>query len=126
MAIASKEILLALHFEYKGNFNKIYNFLKNREDFIPLYKKWKDKINKVKNKYVCLLDDDYPNSIKRICKPPFVILKKNIKTYKVTYTTTNTYEVLAYDKKSARKISFDNFISEGPHMDNIKAVVEVK
>ncbi|MDK2819521.1 MAG: DNA-protecting protein DprA [Mycoplasmataceae bacterium] len=70
-------ILIYFAFKYKGDFIGIYNALKNKEivessEIIDLEK----KILKDNLKIITILDDEYPNSLKIISNPPFVLFYK--------------------------------------------------
>jgi len=68
----AREILIALHIKHNGNWDKIYEDIRNRnteniEDYIKDY----DEDNL--NDFVTIIDEDYPERLKQRFKPPFVI-----------------------------------------------------
>ena len=67
-------ILIYLAIKYLGDFNQIYQALKDKE-FVPIeyLQDIKDQIEQGKIKAITILDDDYPESLKLINNPPFVI-----------------------------------------------------
>lgn len=67
-------ILLYFTIKYKGYYYDIYKALKEKE-YIPIdeLKKLKEKIDKENIKYITIIDDEYPNSLKEVSNPPFVI-----------------------------------------------------
>lgn len=68
------EILLYLSYKYKGNWELIYKALETKEIINEdLAKKIHQKF---KNNYLTILDENYPMSLKKIYKPPFVIFYK--------------------------------------------------
>jgi hypothetical protein len=75
-------IILYLNVKHDFNWDLVYQCIKNKtdhpthEEVIELFKE--KNINP--NEWVCLLDDGYPEILKRISRPPFVL-----------NTTTDTY-----------------------------------
>lgn len=63
-------LILALHLQYNGNWDKIYRAITNKSE--P-HKKYIAKAKKVQYNYLTLLDKDYPQELKFQYKPPFVI-----------------------------------------------------
>jgi DNA processing protein len=66
-----EEILLYFAFKYKGSFEKIYKAINDKEEFNQ------DELNDYKKRLKCsyttIISDDYPESLKRISCPPFVL-----------------------------------------------------
>lgn len=67
-------ILIYLAIKYLGDFNQIYQALKDKE-FVPIeyLHDIKDQIEQGKIRAITILDDDYPEALKLINNPPFVI-----------------------------------------------------
>lgn len=67
-------VLIYFAIKYKGDFSNIYNALKNKE-VAPIEELEKIKINLQSGqiKAITIVDDDYPESLKQINKPPFVL-----------------------------------------------------
>ncbi|MBD5423462.1 MAG: DNA-processing protein DprA [Mycoplasma sp.] len=67
-------VLIYFAIKYKGYFHNIYEAIKNKE-FIELeeLKKIKEKVLVGEIKAITIVDDDYPESLKQINKPPFVL-----------------------------------------------------
>ena len=63
-------LILALHFQYNGNWDKIYRAIENKSE--P-HKKYIAKAKKLQYNYLTLLDGGYPQELKFQYKPPFVI-----------------------------------------------------
>ena len=63
-------LILALHLQYNGNWDKIYRAISNKSE--P-HRKYLAKAKKVQYNYLTLLDKDYPQELKFQYKPPFVI-----------------------------------------------------
>ena len=67
----SRENLLYLSLKHNGDWQKIYEDLLAH---IELDEKEVQELNKtVASKYITILDEDYPESLRRMCKPPFVL-----------------------------------------------------
>lgn len=66
----AREILIALVIKYAGNWDAIMNAVSKRE--MP-EEKYIIEVNNLKCKTVTLLDNDYPQSLKSMVKPPFVL-----------------------------------------------------
>lgn len=67
-------VLIYFAIKYNGDFKKIFSALKNHEE-IP-EKELEEINNKIENKEInaiTLLDENYPNSFKRLYHPPFVV-----------------------------------------------------
>jgi len=66
-----EKILVYLSVIYKGNWDKIYNAVLSKE---PIDRKeMEETLKNVSDKYITLLDSNYPQCLKGIYKPPFVI-----------------------------------------------------
>lgn len=67
----AKNLLLYLSVKYKGNWDKIYEAIKKKENVneedINLVTK------EIKSKFVTIIDKEYPKVLSQIFKPPFVI-----------------------------------------------------
>ena len=78
-----RNVILYFALKYNGNFEKIYQALKNKEPMNnELFEKLKSKLN---SNYVTLLDENYPKNLKSIKCPPFVLFYKgdlNLLKYK--------------------------------------------
>ncbi len=69
-----KEILLYFSYKYLGDWDKIYSALEKKEK-VNWYEI--EKINKQNNlNYVTIVDENYPEKLKMILKPPFVLFYK--------------------------------------------------
>lgn len=67
----SRKVLIYLATKFRGNWNKIFDFIKSKENIEE------EDVNKVyanmKSKAVTMVDEDYPVALKTIYKPPFVL-----------------------------------------------------
>lgn len=69
----SREILLYLSLIYKGDWDKIFDtFYKNKDEKID-EKAAQRLFSTVKSKYITIFDEEYPDILKQIVKPPFVL-----------------------------------------------------
>ena len=69
-----REILLYFSVKYLGDWEKIYNAIENKEDVdFNLLNKITEEY---KGKYFAIVDKEYPNKLKMIDRPPFVIFYK--------------------------------------------------
>ena len=66
-----KEILLYLSIKYKGNWEAIYNAINQKEKLSE--NEVKILNSTIKSKYVTILDKEYPEYLKSIFRPPFVL-----------------------------------------------------
>ena len=66
-----EEILLYFSLKYNGNFDEIYNAVKNKEQVNDELKK--ELFKKLKSNYTTIISKDYPQALKKIMCPPFVL-----------------------------------------------------
>lgn len=71
MAIKARNLLAYLAVKYSQNWDNIYTAIKNKEDVDN--ETIEGTLNTLKGKYVTIIDDDYPEELKHIFRPPFVI-----------------------------------------------------
>lgn len=73
-------VIIYFSIKYKGYFHDIYQAIKNKEeiDFNELLK-IKKMLKEQKIKAITIIDDDYPESLKLINNPPFVLFYKGNK-----------------------------------------------
>ena len=90
-------ILIYFAIKYKGYFHDIYNAIKKKE-FIPIdeLEIIKNKIENGEIKAITIIDDEYPESLKLINNPPFVLFYEGNK------------ELLKNDNKMILTGDFDN------------------
>ena len=67
-------ILIYFAIKYKGYFHDIYNAIKNKE-FVPIeeLENIKQKVESQEIKAITIVDEDYPEPLKSINKPPLVL-----------------------------------------------------
>lgn len=76
--ITGREILLFLSYKYKSNWDLIMDAIRRRES---IDEKEIEKISSlVKSDYITLVDEEYPESLKKIQRPPFVLFYKGDKS----------------------------------------------
>ncbi|MBR2998958.1 MAG: DNA-protecting protein DprA [Mycoplasmataceae bacterium] len=73
-------ILIYFSIKYKGYFYEIYNALKRRE-FVPIeeLEEIERQLNNKELNAITIIDEDYPEELKQINKPPFVLFYKGNK-----------------------------------------------
>lgn len=73
-------ILIYFSIKYKGYFYEIYNALKRRE-FVPIeeLEEIEKQLNNKELNAITIIDEDYPEELKQINKPPFVLFYKGNK-----------------------------------------------
>lgn len=71
----AKVLVLALHFQYNGNWEKIFNAIMKKS--IP-HKKYIAKAEKVKHNYISIVDENYPQLLKVFYRPPFIIKNTDV------------------------------------------------
>lgn len=84
-------IIIYFAIKYKGYFHDIYNAIKNKE-FVPIdeLEKLKTKLENKEIKAITIIDDEYPEELKLINNPPFVLFYKGnkeiLKSNKLIFT----------------------------------------
>jgi predicted Rossmann fold nucleotide-binding protein DprA/Smf involved in DNA uptake len=68
----SREILLTLAFKNKNEWTAIYSDIKNK--YLITDSEYTTAVNSVNHDYLCIIDEDYPECLKEIPMPPFIIL----------------------------------------------------
>lgn len=102
----ARNILIYLSLKYDGDWNKIYNAIKTKEN---VDKDAVEKcIEKIKCKAVTLIDDNYPSILKEISNPPFVIFYYGdltlISDYKKNLAVVGSREPDLYGIKCINKL----------------------
>jgi DNA processing protein len=72
MKLSGRDILLYLTLKYNGDWDKIYNAIRNKEDID--YKDAEKVLDEYPGEYITMLDEEYPAILKQCYKPPFVLL----------------------------------------------------
>ena len=67
----SREILLYFSIKYSGDWNQIYESVQSKEIFDA--NEAEKIVSENKNKFITILDEEYPESLRRSYKPPFVL-----------------------------------------------------
>ena len=117
-----KDIILALHFEFKGDFDKIYDFISNKKDATEILEKWQSKIDKHRDDYLWFYDEGYPEELKHSVRPPFIVLRKNLKTYKFRFRIDTDIEVIADNFVKAKAMAAESFLNEGPDFEVVRVI----
>ncbi len=69
--MTGRNLLAALSIKYKGNFELMLKAIKAKETFTDA--QIEDYLKQIKSKFVTILDDDYPEVLKRVYMPPLVL-----------------------------------------------------
>ena len=69
--LTAREVILYLSIKYNGNWSDIFNAVRKKER-IDL-EEYEKITNNISCSYVTILDADYPNSLKSVYRPPFVL-----------------------------------------------------
>lgn len=124
-------ILIYFAIKYKGYFYDIYNALKNKE-FIPLeeIEKIKEQIEKSQIRAITIIDDDYPESLKQIDNPPFVIFYKGnknlLKTKAIMFTGEFSNELIDnFIIKSSYEIAKEHTLISNNFKDLDKKIINL-
>jgi DNA processing protein len=108
--LKGRDVILFLAVKYQGDWNAIYAAIKNKElvDEHTVH----ETIDSIKTKTVAIIDQDYPEALKKIYKPPFVLFyngeldvlqrRSNIGIFcenkPTQYTVDNLTEVIDEDR----------------------------
>ena len=69
--LKGREIIIYLSIKYQGNWNQIYHAIKSKE--MVNEEEVMSKVTGLRCQAVTIVDDAYPESLKKIYKPPFVL-----------------------------------------------------
>lgn len=99
-----EELVLYFSLKYEGDFQKIYEAVMSKEKVDEKLKK--ELMEKLKCKYVTIFSEDYPEMLKQINCPPFVLFYygdlKLLDT--VTVAVEGTVNPTDYGKKATEKV----------------------
>lgn len=88
-------VLIAFYIKYEGDWDKIYNALERKEPVtIKTIEEVEKKVEKdieAGNGYKTIIDKDYPDELKDVWKPPFVVREKD--KYEVNKTEFGSFVV---------------------------------
>ena len=103
----ARNILLFFTYKYRSNFGLIVEALKNKEKITE--EEVDDVLRKTKSKFITLVDEEYPESLKKISEPPLVLfyegdisLLRNNTNHKLS--VVGSREASDYGIKSTKKI----------------------
>lgn len=99
-------ILAYLAIKYQGNWDQIFDSLREKEIFD--YTEATNIVNNLKSKFVTFFDDEYPEMLKQVCKPPLVIFYHGdislIKDYTKCLTVIGSRLNSDYGEHATRKL----------------------
>ena len=105
-----RKFIIYLAVKYQGDWDLIYSAIKEKEEFDE------DEIErtciKVGEEVITIIDEDYPFSLKKIYKPPFVLFYRGNKGLLYLYdhkyiAFVGSRDVSSYAEKATRKIISD-------------------
>ena len=67
----SREILIYLAIKFEGDWDSIYSAINIKEEFDE--KEAMKMIKQIKSSCITILDENYPQSLRRVTKAPFVL-----------------------------------------------------
>lgn len=119
MTIDGRNVLIYLAIKYKGDWDKIFLSIKDRESIDE--EELKKAVSSVKCKTVTILDKDYPAQLKEIYKPPFVLFYYGdlalANTYSRNLAVVGSREPSEYARKAliniVKDLSVDTTIVSG-------------
>ena len=94
MSIKARNLLAYLAVKYSQNWDDIFTAIKAKEDVS--YETIEATINTLKGEYITIIDDNYPEELKRIFRPPFVIFLNEEDQNKLNDISSRLY-CSAYD-----------------------------
>lgn len=101
------DVLLYLALKYKGNWDAMYNAIKEKED-LPKNYDFKKMREGVKSKFITLLDVNYPDFLKTLYKPPLVLFYYGdinlINDYKNNISVVGTRNPTRYGEEVTKKL----------------------
>lgn len=103
-----KDILLYFSCKYQGNWFEVYKAVMNLEKYDEV--KCKEYKKKITSNYITILDESYPERLKRSICPPYVIFYKgNIKLLdeKKIIAVIGSRENSSYGEKMTKKLVID-------------------
>ena len=69
-----KDIIKFLYFKYKGDWLKIFIAIKNKEE-VKKEQLERARVEYKFDDYITIVDNEYPNDLKKMVKPPFILHK---------------------------------------------------
>lgn len=69
--MSNRDILIALSYIYNGDWDKIYDVIKKKDDDFDIASNYKFKPHKYQ--ILTILDKEYPDYLRNVFKPPFVL-----------------------------------------------------
>ncbi|MDD8037427.1 MAG: hypothetical protein PHC59_14890 [Thomasclavelia ramosa] len=124
-----RNILVSMALKYEGDFNKIYDALANKTQFTD--NEIIDLKKDIKSSYVTIIDSNYPEALKTMESPPFVLFYEgNIKLLDKflptkVFSTSETSRVISTVEpiRKNKEIYLDYFIG-CEKQDELKEMVK--
>ena len=89
MSIKARNLLAYLAVKYSQNWEDMFNAIKTKEDVS--YETIDETIATLKGDYITIIDDSYPEELKHIFRPPFVIFLNQEDQKKLNDTSSRIY-----------------------------------
>ena len=89
MSIKARNLLAYLAVKYSQNWNDMFNAIKTKENVD--YETIENTIATLKGDYITIIDADYPEELKHIFRPPFVIFLNQEDQKKLNDTSSRIY-----------------------------------
>ena len=107
------KILAYFAVKYDGDWHKIYNavFCKEKTDENEV----KEVLNNLKSKWITILSNEYPESLKSMQNPPFVLFYQGnleLLNYKKTLAVIGSRDMSVYGKNCCQKIVKDLVLND--------------
>ena len=104
----SRQILIYLAIKYEGDAERIFAALQLHEDIDVSYEEVKRVCGGLKCKAITFLDYDYPEGLKRVCRPPLVLFYYGditlLSDKKTKYGVVGSREYSEYGKNATQKL----------------------
>lgn len=104
-----REILIGIAYKYHGDWDKIYQSLYKKEDI--KIEEINDALNSIKCHTLTILDEEYPETLRNIYRPPFVLYYYGdislIKDYTKCLAVVGSRDYSPYGETSTRNIVKD-------------------
>jgi len=100
-----RDVILYFALKYKGDWNLIYKAIKDLEDIDV--DEYDDLKKKLKANFITILDNEYPEKLKNISRPPYVLFyygNIDLLNCNNTLAVVGSREISSYGKKATNKI----------------------
>ncbi len=117
-----KGVIVGFHEKYNGNWENVYNAIKNKEDISPI--ELENAIKMVEKKDpVVIMDADYPNNFKAIYMPPLTLFTtgdRNMILPEAEEKTCSVFGELSVDKLESVNFDKENILAVNYNKEDMK------